>query len=149
MSHEIIALTRTAERLTGKRVVAVSRIEQTLTEIQADSFQDILHELSHWLIASPEERLDPNLGLPPFNQEDVNPLEAIREAQAIHMHSEIAQEIGMDEDELTYVSYLMEAIGIYLEAVDTTMSPTLQGDLCRPTAAMVAHAYRQELQALV
>jgi hypothetical protein len=43
----------------------------------------------------------------------------------------------------------MEAIGIYLEAVDMSMSPTLQGDLCRPTAAMVAQAYRQELQALV
>lgn len=146
--YEYEALKRTAQRLTGKSVVDHVRSEQTLTEIRANSFQDLLHELSHWLIATPIERLEPNLGLPDFMQDGVHPLEAIRESQAIFMHSAIAREIGMDDEEIEYVSYLEEAIGICCDSAGVSLSSRLQRDLLGLTPSLVGQVYAQELQAL-
>lgn len=59
------ALTRLATRLTGKRVVYKRMWQQDDNTIfvPCDDEGGLLHEILHWIVASDEERLWPNLAL--------------------------------------------------------------------------------------
>ena len=56
---------KVAEKIIGKKVViGKGAFKQNENEIFGDTWQEILHEVAHWLVATKEERLEPNIGFP-------------------------------------------------------------------------------------
>lgn len=144
-TDQLNALCETAKEITGKVVLLDEDRNQSLHNIHAFSFQDIIHEIGHWLAASEEERLIPNLGFdtPETDADWAN----AREFQAICYHSEIVRAMIdrslIDEGELEYILYLESVAELVLSQGESNLG--LHRHLARPKATEVAQAYMSKL----
>jgi len=99
------------ELVTGKTVVLSGGFEQNETEIFGTGWMEILHELSHWIVATEEERLHPNLGFSKHeNGMDCTDHNYRQEIRASELNHHLNMILGFDTKcEEDYDAYVREA----------------------------------------
>ena len=102
------------EQITGKKVVSNDKgFQQSSTEIYGTHWIEILHELSHWLVATPEERLHTNLGfLDQGVKGEPSEQNLIQEIRASELNNHLNHLVGFDTDvEKRFSGYIHDANG--------------------------------------
>jgi hypothetical protein len=84
-----------ANYITKKKIVCNSKktLRQDESNIYVNHWLELTHEISHYLVATDDERKDPNLG---FKDIDITEHNLIQESKASNLNREINQIIGFE-----------------------------------------------------
>jgi len=97
-------------KITGKKIVSKDKaLTQDLTNIYAKYWPEILHEFAHYVVATEEERLDPNLGFytPPECYKNPTKHMVEQEIRASLLNHELNLLVGFsDNKEKSYSEYI-------------------------------------------
>lgn len=108
-----IIVSKITKEITGKNIILDSDkgLLQTSDSIYADHYLEVLHELSHFIAATPKERKTYNLGLATDISEPETRENVIQEIKAceINQHFNKLFFEFMDDYELRYSEYICNA----------------------------------------